>query len=101
MDLQYQTAGVFGQESPILGYAYPPDDLDNWPAGSAAESKNLDGVVLHYKAIGIGSFDVKGIGSIPMRGEPVCTEVGHYLGLHTYQVTQEFLDQLHRLRRRG
>lgn len=71
----------FGQESPILGYAYPPDDLDNWPAGSAAESKNLDGVVLHYKAIGIGSFDVKGIGSIPMRGRTCVHEVGHYLGL--------------------
>jgi len=71
----------FGQESPILGYAYPPDDLDNWPAGSAAESKNLDGVVLHYKAIGIGSFDVKGLGSIPMRGRTCVHEVGHYLGL--------------------
>lgn len=71
----------FGQESPILGYAYPPDNLDNWPEGSSAQSKNLDGVVLHYKAIGIGNFEVKGIGNIPMRGRTCVHEVGHYLGL--------------------
>ncbi|MCZ2338272.1 MAG: hypothetical protein LC127_08725 [Chitinophagales bacterium] len=28
-----------GLESPVLGYAYPPDALSHWPAGSAAPAK--------------------------------------------------------------
>jgi hypothetical protein len=72
---------IFGQESPILGYAYPPAGLSNWPANSNAPSPELDGVVIDYRAFGRGlTFPIQG-GSIGIEGRTACHEVGHYLGL--------------------
>lgn len=69
----------------ILGYAYPPADLPNWPDGVAAPSPELDGVVIDYKSFGrSSSFDVMIPGSnqlMEFRGRTAVHEIGHYLGL--------------------
>lgn len=76
-----QPIDVFGSKSPLLGYAYPPNGLANWPAGSSAPSLNLEGVVLDYRTVGEDEFEIEGMGSIPMLGRTCVHEVGHYLGL--------------------
>ncbi len=68
----------------VLGYAYPPDGLANWPEGVSAPSPELDGVVIDYRVIGRNSpFEVDpGLGMpIETRGRTATHEVGHYLGL--------------------
>lgn len=72
---------IFGLSSPVLGYAYPPDGLSHWPAGSAAPGKHLEGVVLDYRAVADSTYTVPQLGSIPMLGRTGVHEVGHYLGL--------------------
>jgi hypothetical protein len=73
---------IFGLESPILGYAYPPADLPNWPDGTAAPAPELEGVVVDYRTFGDNlSYQVPGVGELPMRGRTTVHEVGHYLGL--------------------
>ena len=72
---------VVGQ---LLGYAYPPAGLDNWPAGVSATEPGLDGVVLDYRTIGRDSpFTIDpGTGvELQMHGRSATHEVGHYLGL--------------------
>lgn len=70
----------------LLGYAYPPDSLPNWPAGASAPSKNREGVVLHYEIVG-GPRSVTfggGFGApttVNTQGRTAVHEVGHYLGL--------------------
>ncbi len=65
----------------LLGYAYPPAGLPNWPAGQSAPSPGLDGVVVHAPAFNIDSeFSVSGT-SIAIEGRTLAHEVGHYLGL--------------------
>lgn len=65
----------------LLGYAYPPAGLDNWPEGSSASSPGLDGVVVHTPAFNVGSaLNVQGT-SVSVEGRTVTHEVGHYLGL--------------------
>lgn len=71
----------------LLGYAYPPDSLPNWPAGTAAPSKNKEGVVLHYEIVGgAKSVTISGAFGAPpttinTQGRTAVHEVGHYLGL--------------------
>ncbi len=71
----------------LLGYAYPPADLDHWPAGANAPSPELDGVVIHYPVFKrTGTFTANGLlgggeTTIPVRGRAVTHEVAHYLGL--------------------
>lgn len=68
----------------ILGYAYPPAGLDNWPEGVTAPSPELDGVVLDYRTIGRENpFDIDlGLGApLETQGRTATHEVGHYLGL--------------------
>jgi hypothetical protein len=69
----------------ILGFAYPPEGLANWPAGAAAPSKDLEGVVLDYRTIGKGGptqiIDAPGSGLLQLKGKSMVHEVGHYLGL--------------------
>ncbi len=67
----------------ILGYAYPPADLPNWPAGQGAPSPELEGVVIDFRAIGPGNPNTidLGMGVIPIEGRTPVHEVGHYLGL--------------------
>ncbi len=71
----------------LLGYAYPPAGLDNWPAGANAPSPELDGVVIHQEVFRrTGEFTTSGLFgledvTIPVRGRTITHEVGHYLGL--------------------
>ncbi|MBK8620827.1 MAG: T9SS type A sorting domain-containing protein [Saprospiraceae bacterium] len=67
----------------ILGYAYPPAGLDNWPAGSNAPSAGLDGVVLDFRVTGSNNpnqLTVQGMNYTSL-GRTCVHEVGHYLGL--------------------
>ena len=72
----------------LLGYAYPPADLENWPDDVSAPSPELDGVVIHYEMFRrtgdfttSGLFGLGGDVTIPVRGRTITHEVGHYLGL--------------------
>ncbi|MBX7224820.1 MAG: zinc-dependent metalloprotease [Chitinophagales bacterium] len=68
----------------ILGYAYPPADLPNWPAGNSAPEPALDGVVIDYRFFGNNNPN-----TLPApyntlfisEGRTPVHEVGHYLGL--------------------
>lgn len=69
----------------ILGFAFPPAGLANWPAGANAPTPEEDGVVLDFRVIGSnnpntieipGSTDV-----LTVKGRTAVHEVGHYLGL--------------------
>jgi hypothetical protein len=71
---------VFGITA-LMGYATPPSNLPNWPAGSNAGMS--DGVVIQYQAFGSNNpipLD-PGTGAIDFRGRTCVHEVGHYLGL--------------------
>jgi hypothetical protein len=66
--------GFFG----VLGYAYPPVDLPNWPAQSTTDSFK-QGVVLDYRAVGNNNpapYAAEADG-----GRSATHEIGHYLGL--------------------
>lgn len=68
----------------VLGYAYPPAGLANWPPDVSAPSAELDGVVIDYRVMGRNSpFEVDlGMGSpIKTQGRTPTHEVGHFLGL--------------------
>lgn len=68
----------------LFGYAYPPDGLANWPAGSAAPSPELDGVVLDYRTVGRNNpnpFDDGMGGYFNINGRTATHEVGHYFGM--------------------
>ncbi len=66
--------GFFG----VLGYAYPPVDLPNWPAQSTIDSFR-QGVVLDYRAVGSRNPDP--IAPEADGGRSATHEIGHYLGL--------------------
>ena len=65
----------------LLGYATPPNNLANWPPGSADNMS--DGVVIEFEAFGSNNpneLDLGG-GPIEVDGKTTVHEVGHYLGL--------------------
>ncbi|HLP50949.1 MAG TPA: M43 family zinc metalloprotease [Chitinophagales bacterium] len=62
----------------ILGYAFPPSNAPNWPAGSTTDSA-LQGIVLHYPVVGRNFSDP--IDVTVTRGRSLSHEMGHYLGL--------------------
>ncbi|MGB1204701.1 MAG: M43 family zinc metalloprotease [Chitinophagales bacterium] len=65
----------------VLGFAYPPAEAPNWPAGSAGNIET-DGVVLHYQAFGGPNNPTLGALAGPVgQGRTAVHEVGHYLGL--------------------
>lgn len=67
----------------VLGYAYPPLGLANWPDGAAAPSKELEGVVIDFRVFGSNNpnkLTVQGFTHEAL-GRTTVHEVGHYLGL--------------------
>lgn len=73
---------VLGTQNPVLGYAYPPAGLPNWPSGASAPSIDLEGVVVDYRTVGDSlTYQAYGLGPLPMRGRTMVHEVAHYLGL--------------------
>ncbi len=73
---------VLGQ---ILGFAFPPADLVNWPAGSNSPNADEDGVVVDYRMIGSNNPNTiavpGGTDDLVVRGRTLVHETGHYLGL--------------------
>ncbi|MEQ1746233.1 MAG: zinc-dependent metalloprotease [Saprospiraceae bacterium] len=69
----------------ILGFAFPPNNLDNWPPDNGAPTPGEDGVVLDFRTIGRNNpnaVEIPGIpGPVVVRGRTATHEVGHYLGL--------------------
>ncbi len=65
----------------LLGYATPPNNLPNWPAGSSDGMS--DGVVIQYEAFGSNNPNTLDVGGGPLTvmGRTCVHEVGHYLGL--------------------
>lgn len=62
----------------LLGYAYPPDGLTNWPAGSSIDSF-YQGVVVSYTSF--GRNNPYAIDPSVGHGRTLTHEMGHYLGL--------------------
>lgn len=80
-------AGEFGGQ--LLGYAYPPNDLNNWPQGAEFPEDGFEGVVVDYRTV--GRNNPIPIQILPnqevnlLKGRTAVHEVGHYLGLrHTW-----------------
>jgi hypothetical protein len=64
----------------LLGYAYPPAGLPNWPPLSSAPSPEVDGVVVDYRTVGRNNPNPLGTSYVAV-GRTAVHEVGHYLGL--------------------
>ncbi len=69
----------------ILGFAFPPNNLQNWPAESGAPTPGEDGVVIDYRVFGSNNPNLidnpDGSGAIIVKGRTPVHEVGHYFGL--------------------
>jgi len=69
----------------VLGLAFPPNNLGNWPPDSGAPTATQDGVVLDYHIVGRNNPNTiaipGGTGNLVVRGRTASHEVGHYLGL--------------------
>lgn len=68
----------------ILGFAFPPANLSNWPANSAAPQPSEDGVVIDFRCIGRNNpntVSVDGTNNLAVKGRTPVHEIGHYLGL--------------------
>jgi hypothetical protein len=69
----------------ILGFAFPPANLDNWPAQSGAPQPGEDGVVIDFRMFGPNNPNpIQAPGStenLIVKGRTPTHEVGHYLGL--------------------
>lgn len=81
-----QPIEIFGIEiGQILGFAFPPNNLANWPPDSGAPDPFEDGVVIDYRVFGSNNpntIDIPGGGGqLPVKGRTPVHEVGHYFGL--------------------
>jgi hypothetical protein len=81
-----QPIEIFGIEvGQILGFAFPPNGLANWPPDVSAPTPEEDGVVIDFRVFGgnnPNTVEIPGEGGIlPVRGRTPVHEVGHYLGL--------------------
>ncbi len=79
MNIWVCNLAIFGFPA-VLGFATPPDGAPNWPSGSAAESADEDGVVVHYEVFGPDP-GASGTLATVNKGRTATHEVGHYLGL--------------------
>lgn len=72
-----------GEATPfILGFAYPPVEAPNWPDEAVPDNVDaIDGVTVHYQAIGPNNPDVGALADLNDQGRTIVHEVGHYLGL--------------------
>lgn len=81
-----QPTTIFGfPVGQILGFAFPPNGLDNWPADSGAPNANEDGVVIDFRMMGRNNpnpiEDPSTGNPLSVQGRTPTHEVGHYLGL--------------------
>jgi hypothetical protein len=69
----------------VLGFAFPPNNLPNWPPGLGAPTPGEDGVVIDYRMVGSNNpnpIEVPGgTGNLVVKGRTAVHEVGHYFGL--------------------
>jgi hypothetical protein len=69
----------------ILGFAFPPNNLENWPADSGAPTAGEDGVVIDFRSFGSNNPNIienpDGSGPLTINGRTPVHEVGHYFGL--------------------
>jgi hypothetical protein len=69
----------------ILGFAFPPAGLDNWPTEASAPTPEEDGVVIDYRVFGSNNPNIVEIpgggGNLIVKGRTTVHEIGHYLGL--------------------
>lgn len=77
---------IFGIEvGQLLGFAFPPNNLDNWPADSGAPNADEDGVVIDFRVFGSNNPNIivnpAGGGNLAVKGRTPVHEVGHYFGL--------------------
>jgi hypothetical protein len=77
---------IFGLEvGQILGFAFPPNNLPNWPENSGSPDPLEDGVVIDYRVFGSNNpntIEIPGGGGfLTIKGRTTVHEVGHYLGL--------------------
>lgn len=81
-----QPITIFGLEvGQILGFAFPPNNLPNWPADSGSPNVDEDGVVIDFRVFGSNNPNPINIsgggGQLAVKGRTPVHEVGHYLGL--------------------
>lgn len=69
----------------ILGFAFPPNNLPNWPENSGAPDPFEDGVVIDFRVFGSNNPNpiviAGGGGDLEVKGRTPVHEVGHYFGL--------------------
>lgn len=75
----FKLPGLLGGQ--LLGMAYPPPFLPNWPfpLNFGAPSAAVDGLVVDFRVF--GSNNPNSLGSYDARGRTTVHEIGHYLGL--------------------
>lgn len=72
-----------GEPQPfVLGFAYPPADAPNWPAGTLPPNlAEVEGIVLHYQAVGPNNPTAGSLIGSNDQGRTLTHEMGHYFGL--------------------
>lgn len=80
-----QPIEIFGFEvGQILGFAFPPMDLPNWPPDMSAPTPEEDGVVIDFRVFGSNNpnpIETPEGGLLTVKGRTPVHEIGHYLGL--------------------